>query len=61
MEEMKQIRSKNVGSGGLLNGKNIYLSLTYNCPTSEFSNKMVFDGLTLDTHVLFIKLFNFVD
>ena len=33
--------SKTYGSGGLLKGKYM-LSLTYNCPTSEFSNKAGF-------------------
>ena len=41
--------SKTYGSGGLLKGKKYMLSLTYNCPTSEFSNKDgFFDGLSLD-------------
>lgn len=40
--------SKTYGSGGLLKGKYM-LSLTYNCPTSEFDNKEgFFDGLSLD-------------
>lgn len=40
--------SKTYGSGGLLSGKYM-LSLTYNCPTSEFDNKDgYFDGLSLD-------------
>ena len=41
--------SKRYGSGGLMQGKKYMLSLTYNCPTSEFSNKEgFFDGLSLD-------------
>jgi len=50
--------SKKYGSGGLLSGKYM-LSLTYNCPTSEFSNKDgYFVGLSLDeanlsTHKIF--------
>ncbi len=50
--------SKKYGSGGLLSGKYM-LSLTYNCPTSEFSNKDgYFEGLSLDeanlsTHKIF--------
>lgn len=41
--------SKKYGSGGLMNGKKYMLSLTYNCPTSEFENKEgFFDGLSLD-------------
>jgi modulator of drug activity B len=52
--------SKTYGSGGLLNGKYM-LSLTYNCPTSEFDNpKGFFDGLTLDeAHVAVHKTFQF--
>jgi modulator of drug activity B len=50
--------SKTYGSGGLLKGKYM-ISLTYNCPTSEFDNdKGFFDGLSLDeanmpTHKIF--------
>ena len=53
--------SKRYGSGGLLNGKKYMLSLTYNCPTSEFSNKDgFFDGLTLDeAHIAVHKTFQF--
>lgn len=53
--------SKRYGSGGLLNGKKYMLSLTYNCPTSEFGNKDgFFDGLTLDeAHVATHKTFQF--
>lgn len=41
--------SKTYGSGGLLKDKKYMLSLTYNCPTSEFGNKNgFFDGLSLD-------------
>jgi len=41
--------SKKYGSGGLMRDKKYMLSLTYNCPTSEFSNNEgFFDGLTLD-------------
>lgn len=41
--------SKRYGSGGLMQGKKYMLSLTYNCPTSEFGNKEgFFDGLSLD-------------
>ncbi len=52
--------SKTYGSGGLLKGKYM-LSLTYNCPTSEFSNKAgFFDGLSLDeAHVAVHKTFQF--
>lgn len=40
---------KRYGSGGLMQGKKYMLSLTYNCPTSEFSAKDgFFDGLSLD-------------
>ncbi len=41
--------SKKYGSGGLMQGTKYMLSLTYNCPASEFSNKDgFFDGLSLD-------------
>lgn len=41
--------SKRYGSGGLMQGKKYMLSLTYNCPRSEFDNKEgFFDGLSLD-------------
>lgn len=41
--------SKCYGSGGSMQGTKYMLSLTYNCPTSEFSNKNgFFDGLSLD-------------
>ena len=41
--------SKKYGSGGLMQGKHYMLSLTYNCPISEFDNKDgFFDGLSLD-------------
>lgn len=41
--------SKKYGSGGLLKDKKYMLSLTYNCPISEFDNKDgFFDGLSLD-------------
>ena len=41
--------SKKYGSGGLMNNKKYMLSLTYNCPASEFNNKDgFFEGLSLD-------------
>lgn len=41
--------SKRYGSGGLMQEKKYMLSLTYNCPTSEFDDKEgFFDGLSLD-------------
>lgn len=41
--------TKRYGSGGLMQGTKYMLSLTYNCPTSEFSSKNgFFDGLSLD-------------
>lgn len=41
--------SKKYGSGGLMNDKKYMLSLTYNCPVSEFDNKDgFFEGLSLD-------------
>ncbi len=53
--------SKKYGSGGLMQGKKYMLSLTYNCPESEFSNKDgFFDGLSLDeANVATHKLFQF--
>lgn len=37
------------GSGGLMNDKKYMLSLTYNCPLSEFDNKEgFFEGLSVD-------------
>jgi len=41
--------SKKYGSGGIMTDKKYMLSLTYNCPTSEFDNKDgFFEGLSLD-------------
>lgn len=41
--------SKRYGSGGLMMDKKYMLSLTYNCPTSEFDNKAgFFEGLSVD-------------
>lgn len=41
--------SKRYGSGGLMQGKKYMISLTYNCPTTEFGDKEgFFGGLTLD-------------
>merc|ERR1711991_223276 len=41
--------SKKYGSGGLMQDKKYMLSLTYNCPTSEFDNKDgFFEGLSVD-------------
>ena len=41
--------SKKYGSGGLMSDKTYMLSLTYNCPSSEFDNKDgFFEGLSLD-------------
>lgn len=53
--------SKTYGSGGLLKGKKYMLSVTYNCPISEFDNpKGFFDGLSLDqAHVATHKTFEF--
>jgi modulator of drug activity B len=52
--------SKTYGSGGLLDGKYM-LSVTYNCPSSEFDNKNgFFDGLSLDeAHIATHKIFQF--
>lgn len=53
--------SKRYGSGGLMQGKHYMLSLTYNCPASEFGDKEgFFDGLSLDeTHVATHKTLQF--
>jgi len=53
--------SKLYGSGGLMREKKYMLSLTYNCPTSEFDNKDgFFDGLSLDeANVATHKTFQF--
>ena len=53
--------SKRYGSGGLMKNKKYMLSLTYNCPTSEFSNSDgFFDGLSLDeANVATHKTFQF--
>lgn len=53
--------SKRYGSGGLMQGKKYMLSMTYNCPTSEFNNKEgFFDGLSLDeANVATHKTFQF--
>jgi modulator of drug activity B len=41
--------SKKYGSGGLMTNTQYMLSITYNCPESEFSNKDgFFEGLSLD-------------
>jgi len=57
----KKDSSKKYGSGGLMGDKKYMLSLTYNCPTSEFSNKDgFFDGLSLDeANVATHKTFQF--
>lgn len=53
--------TKRYGSGGLMQGKKYMLSLTYNCPTTEFSNKEgFFNGLSLDeANVATHKTFQF--
>ncbi|WP_404317153.1 NAD(P)H-dependent oxidoreductase [Malaciobacter canalis] len=53
--------SKKYGSGGLMTNKKYMLSLTYNCPSSEFNNKDgFFDGLTLDeANIAVHKTFQF--
>lgn len=52
--------SKKYGSGGLLKGKYM-ISLTYNCPESEFDNQEgFFDGLSLDeANIADHKIFQF--
>ncbi|MGM0534283.1 MAG: NAD(P)H-dependent oxidoreductase [Campylobacterota bacterium] len=53
--------SKRYGSGGLMQQKQYMLSLTYNCPKSEFDNKAgFFEGLSLDeANVATHKTFQF--
>ncbi len=53
--------TKRYGSGGLMQGTKYMLSLTYNCPASEFSDKDgFFDGLSLDeAHIATHKTFQF--
>lgn len=42
-------KNKRYGSGGMLCDKKYMLSMTYNCPTSEFGDKEgFFDGFNLD-------------
>lgn len=50
------------GSGGVKTEASYMLSLTYNCPASEFDNKEgFFDGLTLDeANVSVHKIFQFL-
>ncbi len=53
--------SKRYGSGGLMNDKKYMLSLTYNCPHTEFNNKDgFFEGMSVDqAHVATHKTFQF--
>lgn len=53
--------SKTYGNGGLMNEKKYMISLTYNCPISEFDNKDgFFDGLSLDeANISIHKTFQF--
>jgi modulator of drug activity B len=53
--------SKKYGSGGLMGDKKYMLSLTYNCPTSEFNNKDgFFEGFSVDeANVATHKTFQF--
>jgi modulator of drug activity B len=53
--------SKRYGSGGLMQDKKYMLSLTYNCPRSEFDNKDgFFDGLSIDeAHIATHKTWQF--
>ena len=57
----KEDPSKKYGSGGLMQGKKYMLSLTYNCPDTEFDNKDgFFNGLSLDeANIATHKLFQF--
>jgi len=53
--------SKKYGSGGLMKEKKYMLSLTYNCPSSEFSNpEGFFEGFSIDQANFAIhKIFQF--
>ena len=53
--------TKRYGSGGLMQGTKYMISLTYNCPTSEFSAKDgFFNGLSLDeANIATHKIFQF--
>ena len=53
--------TKRYGSGGLMQGTKYMISLTYNCPSSEFSNKDgFFEGLSLDeANIATHKIFQF--
>lgn len=53
--------SKQYGSGGLMRDKKYMLSLTYNCPESEFDNKNgFFEGLSVDeANIAVHKIFQF--
>ena len=53
--------TKRYGSGGLMQGTKYMISLTYNCPISEFSAKDgFFDGLSIDeANVATHKTFQF--
>jgi NADPH dehydrogenase (quinone) len=54
--------SKKYGSGGSLENTKYMLSMTYNCPASEFDNKEgFFDGLSLDeANIATHKTFQFI-
>ncbi|WP_198305279.1 NAD(P)H-dependent oxidoreductase [Arcobacter vandammei] len=54
--------SKTYGTGGLLKGKKYMLSLTYNCPKSEFNNiNGFFEGLSIDkANIATHKIFQFL-
>jgi modulator of drug activity B len=53
--------SKKYGTGGHLKGKKYMLSMTYNCPASEFDNPEGFyEGLSLDqANIAVHKIFQF--
>lgn len=57
----KKNPSKTYGSGGLMRGKRYMLSMTYNCPKSEFNNDAGFFGnLSVDdANVAVHKIFQF--
>jgi len=60
-ERSRDDASKRYGSGGLMKNKKYMLSMTYNCPASEFGNKEgFFGGLSLDeANVATHKTFEF--
>jgi len=54
--------SKTYGTGGIFKDKKYMLSITYNCPSTEFDNKKgFFEGLSVDeANIAIHKTFQFV-